>query len=75
MPRLHCQFIHVPKFRSYYRPFGEFMCVNYMPMGLFSMAELLNRTGHPARIFHLGKDRKTAITLVDCTLRESERAA
>ena len=52
--RLSFLFIHVPKFSSYYRPIGEYMIINYIPMGVFALADLLDREGHPSRIIHLG---------------------
>jgi len=51
---LKVRFVHVPKRRSYYRPFDEFLCINFMPMGVFSMAEILERAGHDVEIVHLG---------------------
>jgi hypothetical protein len=30
---MDCLIIHTPKFNNYYKPFGEFIWVNYMPLG------------------------------------------
>ena len=47
-------FIHVPRFSSYYRPYGEYMTVNLIPMGTFALADLAVRQGYRAEILHLG---------------------
>jgi len=47
-------FIHVPKFKNYYRPIGEYIWINYMPMGLLALADLLAREGYATEIVHLG---------------------
>ncbi len=47
-------FIHVPKFSNFYRPFGEYMTVNLLPMGTLSLADLGAQKGYKTRILHLG---------------------
>ena len=47
-------FIHVPKFSGYYRPYGNYMTVNLLPMGTWSLADLADRKGYRTRILHLG---------------------
>jgi len=47
-------YLHVPKFSSYYRPFDEYMFINYISMGLFALADLTERAGLRSRILHLG---------------------
>ena len=47
-------FIHVPKFSNFYRPFGQYMTVNLIPMGTLALADLANEKGYPTRILHLG---------------------
>ena len=47
-------FIHVPRFSSYYRPYGEYMTINLIPMGTFALADLAVRQGYRAEILHLG---------------------
>ncbi|MBM3466100.1 MAG: radical SAM protein, partial [Armatimonadetes bacterium] len=51
---LDCLLVHVPKFNSAYKPFGEMMFINLLPMGLLAMADLLDREGHSCRVKHLG---------------------
>ena len=47
-------FIHVPKFFNFYRPFGEYMTVNLLPMGTFPLADLASQKGYKTKILHLG---------------------
>jgi radical SAM superfamily enzyme YgiQ (UPF0313 family) len=47
-------FIHVPKFYNFYRPFGEYMTVNLLPMGTLSLADLAAQKGFKTKILHLG---------------------
>jgi radical SAM superfamily enzyme YgiQ (UPF0313 family) len=47
-------FVHVPKFSNYYKPWDEFMFINYIPMGVFAMCDKLNQHGISAKIVHLG---------------------
>lgn len=47
-------FVHVPKYSSYYRPADDFMFINYIPMGVFALADVLARNGVASRIKHLG---------------------
>lgn len=54
MEQIDCLFVHVPKKSSYYKPLDEFMCINYVPMGLFALADLLVREGYRSQILHLG---------------------
>ncbi len=35
--------IHVPKFSNFYRPFGEYMTVNLLPMGTLALADLASQ--------------------------------
>lgn len=52
--RLDVLFVHVPKFSSYYKPLDEFMFINYIPMGVFALCDLLNKHGIASKIKHLG---------------------
>lgn len=47
-------FVHVPKASNYYKLIDEFTFINYLPMGVFAICDLLNREGIPSRISHLG---------------------
>jgi radical SAM superfamily enzyme YgiQ (UPF0313 family) len=51
---MDCLFVHVPKSRNYYRPIGEYTFINYMPMGVLAMADLLAREGYETEVLHLG---------------------
>ncbi len=54
MERLDCLFLHVPKLQNYYRPIGSFIWINFLPMGLLGLADLLHRNNIPTEIVHLG---------------------
>jgi radical SAM superfamily enzyme YgiQ (UPF0313 family) len=47
-------FVHVPKLNNYYRPIGEYIWINFMPMGLLALADFLAREGYTTEIVHLG---------------------
>lgn len=47
-------FVHVPKFSSYYKPLDEFMFINYIPMGVFALCDILNKNHISAHIKHVG---------------------
>ncbi len=47
-------FIHVPKFSSYYKPYGEYMTLNLLPMGTWALADLAAQQGYKTDILHLG---------------------
>ncbi|MBN1255619.1 MAG: cobalamin-dependent protein [Deltaproteobacteria bacterium] len=51
---MDCLFVHCPKFENYYRPIGEYTFVNYMPMGVLALADLLSREGYETAVVHLG---------------------
>lgn len=52
--QLNCLFVHSPKMNNYYKPLGDFIWINFMPMGVLAMADWLDRHGHPSRIVHCG---------------------
>jgi radical SAM superfamily enzyme YgiQ (UPF0313 family) len=54
MEKVDCLFLHVPKLRNYYRPIDQFIWINFMPMGLLGLADLLQRHGIPTQIVHMG---------------------
>ncbi len=45
MGKVDCLFLHVPKLINYYRPIGQFIWINFLPMGLLALADLLHRHG------------------------------
>ncbi len=51
---LDCLFVHVPKAHNHYLPFGDFMNICYMPMGLPAIANHLHANGFDTEIVHLG---------------------
>jgi radical SAM superfamily enzyme YgiQ (UPF0313 family) len=54
MEKVDCLFIHVPKLRNYYRPIDQFIWINFLPMGLLGLADLLQRNGISTQIVHMG---------------------
>ena len=46
--------IHVPKFSGYYRPYGDYMTINLLPMGTLGLADMAVQHGFKTRILHLG---------------------
>lgn len=47
-------FLHVPKFNNHYKPIGDFIWINYMPMGFLAIADHAHRHGFDVEIVHLG---------------------
>ena len=47
-------YLHVPKFSNYYKPFDEYMFINFISMGLFALADLTEKAGYKSKIVHLG---------------------
>jgi radical SAM superfamily enzyme YgiQ (UPF0313 family) len=54
MEKVDCLFIHVPKLENYYRPIDQFLWINFLPMGLVGLADLLQRHSLSTQIVHLG---------------------
>ena len=47
-------FLHVPKFNNFYKPIGDFIWINYMPQGLFAIADYVQKHGFETEIIHVG---------------------
>ena len=54
MERVDCLFLHVPKAANYYRPLHHYSSVNFLPVGLFGLADLLQSHDISTEIVHLG---------------------
>ncbi|NWF92824.1 MAG: cobalamin B12-binding domain-containing protein [Syntrophaceae bacterium] len=54
MAKVDCLFIHVPKLKNHYRPIDQFIWINFLPMGLLGLADLLQRHGISTEIVHMG---------------------
>jgi radical SAM superfamily enzyme YgiQ (UPF0313 family) len=52
--KLDILFLHVPKFSNYYKPFDEYMFINFVSMGLFALADITRAAGYKTKIVHLG---------------------
>ncbi|HEX4546020.1 MAG TPA: cobalamin-dependent protein [Candidatus Acidoferrum sp.] len=51
-------FLHVPKFKNYYKPIGEFSFILFPPMGLLGLADFLRHNNRSSEIIHLGVERQ-----------------
>lgn len=51
-------FIHVPKFKNYYKPIGGYSFINFPPMGLLGLADFLRQNRRTSEIIHLGVERQ-----------------
>ncbi len=54
MEKVDCLFLHVPKLKNYYRPIDQFIWINFLPMGLLGLADLLQRHSITTQVVHLG---------------------
>jgi radical SAM superfamily enzyme YgiQ (UPF0313 family) len=54
MGTLDCIFLHVPKLTNYYRPIHHFIWINFLPMGLLGLADLLQRHGISTQVVNMG---------------------
>ncbi len=54
MGRLDVIFLHVPKLVNYYRPVNHFIWINFLPMGLLGLADLLENCGIASQVVHMG---------------------
>ena len=54
---MDCLFLHVPKSSNTYRPIHHFLWINFLPMGLLGLADLLERHGFSTQIVHEGVER------------------
>ena len=69
--RLDCLYVHAPKMSNFYKPLGEFIWINYMPMGLLAIADWTNRHGYPSRIVHCGLEwiENPDFSIAECAAR------
>ena len=51
---IDCLLIHVVKKNQYIKPLGTCKFINFMPLGLVSMANYINSKGFKCKILHLG---------------------
>jgi radical SAM superfamily enzyme YgiQ (UPF0313 family) len=68
--KINFLFVHVPKASNYYKIIDEYSFINFIPMGVFAICDLLNREGISSRITHLGLE-----TLLDGDYSISKRVA
>ena len=53
----HSLLIHAPKIHDQFGPLGAAMAINYMAVGLPALAAVLDGSGRPTEILHLGVQR------------------
>jgi len=75
MEKVDCLFVHVPKLKNYYRPIGSFIWINFLPMGLLGLADLLQRNNISSQIVHLGVEgiEDPRFSLVDYIRQKAPR--
>ncbi len=54
---LDCLLIYTPKMNGFYNLYGEHIFGMYMPIGLFAIADLLQRNGYKTKIIHVGIEK------------------
>ena len=54
MHNLKVLFVHVPKRRGFYLPFGKYRYINMISQGMFAIVDLINRNGFETKFIHLG---------------------
>jgi radical SAM superfamily enzyme YgiQ (UPF0313 family) len=54
MEKVDCLFLHVPKLKNDCRPVDRFIWINFLPMGLLGLADLLHREKISTQVIHLG---------------------
>lgn len=47
-------FVHTPKRKGYYLPFGQYTYINLIPQGMFAIVDLVHRNSFDVRFIHLG---------------------
>ncbi len=66
-------FLHVPKFNNSYKPIGDFIWINYMPQGLFAIADYVKQHGFDNEIIHVGVEWvENPLFLIDEVVKDSE---
>jgi len=55
--KLDCLLIHVPKLNNYYDLFGKHMYCMFISMGLFAIADYINKNNYKVQILHLGLEQ------------------
>ncbi len=68
-------FVHCPKFKNYYRPIGDYIFINYMPMGVLALADFLTREGYKTEVVHLGVEwiEDKGFSLIDYIAQEKPK--
>ncbi|MBT3220084.1 MAG: radical SAM protein [Proteobacteria bacterium] len=57
MVRSDCIFVHVPKLLEWSPYFGWYSRITFLPMGMLSMIEEVDRAGFTVRLVHLGVEK------------------
>ena len=72
---LDCLVVHCPKFQNHYPSLGNYTSLQLMALGIFALADHVNRAGYRTRILHLGveKARDPGFTLAGHLRRRPSR--
>lgn len=72
---LDCLVVHCPKFQNHYPSLGNYTSLQLMALGIFALADHVNRAGFRTRILHLGveKTRDPGFTLAGHLRRHPAR--
>jgi radical SAM superfamily enzyme YgiQ (UPF0313 family) len=72
---LDCLIVHCPKFQNRYPSLGNYTSLQLMALGIFALADHVNRAGFRTRILHLGveKARDPGFTLAGYLRRHPAR--
>lgn len=54
---LDCLVVHCPKFQNHYPSLGNYTSLQLMALGIFALADHVNRAGFGTRILHLGVEK------------------
>lgn len=52
-----CLIVHAPKFQNRYKPLGNYTSTQWMALGVFALADALQKSGFTAGIVHLGLEK------------------
>ena len=52
-----CLICYVPKFQNRYRPLGNYTSIQWMPLGIFALADAVVKAGGSAIVLHLGLEK------------------
>lgn len=67
--------LHVPKFKNYYKPLGNFSFIELPPIGLLGLADFVRKRNHTTEVIHLGVEQQVEGSIdLDKTIRDTNPA-